>query len=559
MNVSTPFTAVLCTLLIGAMTPQVSEAQTIDDVLRFSISQPLGTARSQGLGGAMTAVGADYASASINPAGLGLYRGSELQFTGGLNAVRTESTLFGEEEPGYRFNATLPSASLVLSKRWADRKSGFKGITFGMGLNQVNNFSRRVEAQGFNPNNSISTVFAGQANGFFPDQLDGFFVGGLPDPTAPFAQGFNTFTSWDLSGDGTDDFFEGIVNPNYEAAAVGDSTQYVGAFQNGGIAQDYLLQERGRHNEWNFSVAGNYNDRVFVGVGLTVAEVFYDREWSLIETDINNLYNEDPLSAPVQTNTSYANSLEVIDNLRTTGTGIGANFGLLFQPLDEFRLGLSVQTPRILFLKDQFITTMLFTDDDGFTAQTQSAEGFFDDYAIITPVRANLGATIIVGKRGLLTADFELTDYRTAGVRTNFNDPGYDDYVDGLNEFIDDNLALAYALRLGGELKLSNFYLRVGGSYYTAPWDDDLVATTEGLPSGGLQSVTTQRISYGGGIGYRGKRIFADVSFTQSRSEDVIGMYSASASSGLPDEVQLVPNITRNHAVLTVGLKFGGN
>ena len=51
------------------------------DVQRFSERQIIGTARYVGMGGAMTAIGGDPSAVLDNPAGLGLYRRSEIALT----------------------------------------------------------------------------------------------------------------------------------------------------------------------------------------------------------------------------------------------------------------------------------------------------------------------------------------------------------------------------------------------------------------------------------------------------------------------------------------------
>ena len=56
------------------------------DVQRFAERTPTGTARYVGMGGAMTAIGGDPSAAMDNPAGLGLYRRSEI-------SVSVEGTL----------------------------------------------------------------------------------------------------------------------------------------------------------------------------------------------------------------------------------------------------------------------------------------------------------------------------------------------------------------------------------------------------------------------------------------------------------------------------------
>ena len=48
-------------------------AQTVDDALRYSQNTYDITARSTGMGSSFGAMGGDFASASINPAGIGVY------------------------------------------------------------------------------------------------------------------------------------------------------------------------------------------------------------------------------------------------------------------------------------------------------------------------------------------------------------------------------------------------------------------------------------------------------------------------------------------------------
>jgi hypothetical protein len=66
--------------IIGIACIQAS-AQNQVDALRYSQIYPGGTARSTAMGGAFGALGGDFYSASLNPAGLGVYRSSEFTFT----------------------------------------------------------------------------------------------------------------------------------------------------------------------------------------------------------------------------------------------------------------------------------------------------------------------------------------------------------------------------------------------------------------------------------------------------------------------------------------------
>ena len=79
-------------------------AQGEIDALRFSQSSIYGTGRSLGLGGAASAMGADLSAASLNPAGLGLYRQGEMVFTPSLRLINTNADFLGESSQASRSN-----------------------------------------------------------------------------------------------------------------------------------------------------------------------------------------------------------------------------------------------------------------------------------------------------------------------------------------------------------------------------------------------------------------------------------------------------------------------
>ena len=54
-----------------------------------------GTARSGGMGNAFGALGGDFTSVSINPAGLGVYRSGELSITPTFGQTKIESSYLG--------------------------------------------------------------------------------------------------------------------------------------------------------------------------------------------------------------------------------------------------------------------------------------------------------------------------------------------------------------------------------------------------------------------------------------------------------------------------------
>ena len=80
-------------LLVSAslLSSGVVFAQGELDAYRYSQTELNGTARYLGMGGAFGALGGDISSMSSNPAGLGIYRSSEIVTTLSLSSIKAKS------------------------------------------------------------------------------------------------------------------------------------------------------------------------------------------------------------------------------------------------------------------------------------------------------------------------------------------------------------------------------------------------------------------------------------------------------------------------------------
>ncbi|MDR3180388.1 MAG: hypothetical protein LBT61_00465, partial [Prevotellaceae bacterium] len=78
---------------MGALS--AATAQGAWDGLILSQTQYEGTARFTAMGGAFAALGGDFTTLSINPAGIGIYRNSELTFSLALNHGNTDANYLG--------------------------------------------------------------------------------------------------------------------------------------------------------------------------------------------------------------------------------------------------------------------------------------------------------------------------------------------------------------------------------------------------------------------------------------------------------------------------------
>ena len=87
--------------LVLLLVAGIVNAQSYNDLgLLYSRSGISGTARSVGSASAYGSVGADLGSISINPAGLGLYRSTDISFTPGLFINKNKADFDGTTTVG---------------------------------------------------------------------------------------------------------------------------------------------------------------------------------------------------------------------------------------------------------------------------------------------------------------------------------------------------------------------------------------------------------------------------------------------------------------------------
>ncbi|MDE6629404.1 MAG: hypothetical protein K2K36_08560, partial [Muribaculaceae bacterium] len=78
--------------MAAALLPAGMMAQSAVDAYNLSQTELRGTARFMSMAGAFTALGGDLSTLNQNPAGIGIYRGSEIGFTLDINMLNTKSS-----------------------------------------------------------------------------------------------------------------------------------------------------------------------------------------------------------------------------------------------------------------------------------------------------------------------------------------------------------------------------------------------------------------------------------------------------------------------------------
>ena len=143
------------------------------DIYNISSVYYQGTAKSAAMGNAMGAVGQDFSSISINPAGLGLFRKPTFTFTPSLLTSYTNSQYYGNTEYDTKTNISVNNIGYVGSN-----DSQRYTINWAFGMNKTNNFNNSIFVDGYNPNNSLIDAYFAEiiANDIYNEQqLEKYF------------------------------------------------------------------------------------------------------------------------------------------------------------------------------------------------------------------------------------------------------------------------------------------------------------------------------------------------------------------------------------------------
>ena len=525
-------------LFVGLAIP--SQAQTELEALLYSRTTATGSARSQGMAGAFSAVGADMTAATLNPAGLGLYRRSEFTITPAFRINSSDGNYLNGNNSVSESNFGVNGFSLSFynpryrgyGRDAREVEKGLKSFTFSFGYNQKENFSRKSRVSGFNEFSSITDVLAERAQGTPTND----FVNGFGDPFAVLG--------WDAFA----------INP-----FLGEDDQYFPSVVDGDVQQTLELDESGRINEWFISLAGNVSDKFYIGATIGIRSLRFERNLALIEEDINDIHN-DFFDDPNEGVLFPMNRLEYINNFTTEGSGVNGQLGVIVRPSDALRIGLSVQSPTYYSLVDFFDDndtqlTHDFTVDvpsgKDTTAFASLGSGEFS-YQLNTPFRATLGAMYLLGKKGFISADIELTDYSNSRFESDLpvTDPNFYAY-DIENRNINELFDMAINYRLGAEFRFDALRVRGGAALFSSGLTDAAKEYQNGELA--IESIDNNRMLYSLGLGFRQPKYFLDVSWVYLVQDDKLNPYSGSSSVFSPTLVLDKKNST---VAVTLGLNF---
>ena len=107
-------------------------SQDISDALRYSQENLLGTARFSAMSGAFGALGGDFSSVTVNPAGSAIFLTNQVALTTSSYGVNNKSNYFGSRDVENSITADINQLGAVFVFKNTDRNSEWSKFSFAL-------------------------------------------------------------------------------------------------------------------------------------------------------------------------------------------------------------------------------------------------------------------------------------------------------------------------------------------------------------------------------------------------------------------------------------------
>ena len=352
-------------LLILLLAYSLSPIAYSQDVQRFAERSTIGTARYVGMGGAMTAIGGDPSAAMVNPAGLGLYRRSEISVS--IDETIDNTQQVGSNDTYQRTRFAAPQISAIWAWGNSQKQRGLVYNNFMFSHNRLATFNRDI-------------VVKGAGMGMVPT------ICNITNDEGGVSEEFLVNKPWDdveigwLSILGYEAYLIDPDGKNKWKPAV-DFTDVT----DGSLS----ISETGTSDQYTLSWAGNISNQWYIGIGLNIPTITYTKHTSLREENKQN-----------------SSSAELKSMFHVSGVGVSGSFGLIYRPIQALRIGASLQTPTILSLSRQS-TGDMYSTIAGQKYEVLTPESGVMDIDIASPLRTSVSVAGQMGKIGLIAVQYD--------------------------------------------------------------------------------------------------------------------------------------------------------
>ena len=484
-------------ILMMSLFSTVVSAQNDIDAIRYSQTTFGGTARTKAMAGAFGALGADGSCMGINPAGIGLYKKGDYNFSFGMIFNNTDAThndnLHSVSKTNLNFNG------LTLVGAWDEKLNKDNHHAFGVNCSQTANFNRNVIIEGSSNHKSITKDMMAASANTSVTNLEASFAG----------LGYETYAIDTINGPLN---YYSFVNTKFNTK------------------QSKSIEETGRINDWNINYAYGYKDKLYLGASLGIASVNYNYSGLYKEDDNNDSMRitksgntiSDTYDYPVHYYTDGAGgplfggfkSLSYKESFKTTGTGYNLKLGVIYRATDYLRLGAGFVSSTVYNLTDTYIYSMQTNFDNGISqySENPNSPGGTYRYKVYSPMKLTASIAYLYKKYGAINLDYDYINYSKASLKESSTSLTTGVF-NGVNNVIRSKYNATSNLRIGAEINIKPLFIRVGYAVYGSPFGDKF-------------SGDFVKTYYTGGVGFRRNKLYVDIAFTRSTKNEIYYMYN---------------------------------
>jgi len=405
-------------------------AQNSNDAFRLSEPGIFSSAKSLGMGNALSTVGNDFSSIFLNPAGLGLFQNSEISFSAYNNNFSNDALYYGTSKKN-SMDATNFSQIGIVYKMPVTRGS----MVFAIGYNRIKDFNRIVEFTGFNFNNNSMIQ--------------------------------------DLTSKRSDFAYEAGVS--YPVNSTTDATIFEGNLQQEGKTTD-----EGGINNWSIAFATELQKNLFIGGTINIISGRFERNREYYESDPYGYYSS-TLTDPSDANTIGFSLFSYYDSIIWDISGWNMQLGFIYKLKDKVSLGASIAFPKRYNIKEDY-TLSSYGDFQNITYESSVGTSSYE-YTVLTPYEFSFGGSYNAGKF-LVSADFKYIDY----TQMEFTDGLTSLERSEINSSIKDNYRSVINYNFGAEYTVADLglKLRAGFMMVKSPYEGDAAEYDKKFITGGL-------------------------------------------------------------------------
>lgn len=524
-------------------------AQSEMEAYKLSQNDLSGTARYLGMGGAFGALGGDISAMSTNPAGLGIYRSSEIVTTVSLSSVKAKTDWLGTKMDQNHTKFSFDNIGYV-GYFPTGNEEGLVSWNVGFAYNKVKNFNRQYKMGRGEGGYSLSDYMAAVTN-----------RSGVTGNDLAITESYDPFLTqnW-LSVLGYEVYMINSDNPSKGGnfySSFGEKGAD-GQWHNWPVQQaDMTVNEKGSIDKYDFSFATNISNTLFLGATFSVSDLSYH---------LSSTYDEDFGFAE---GASFSDYLFLDNYVTLDGTGYSFNLGAIVRPVDFLRFGVAYNSPTWYKMTTYYSAEAGTYISDFFAGQPghenpnldafkATPERAYYEYKYRTPDKWIFSAAAIIGQTALISVDYELRNYKSMRLYE------WDGVEMADNQFIKDDFKLGGMLKAGAEVKVTpQFAVRIGGAWQNSPAKDHLKDGQVQVLTPGTETAYTVDLHtnyFTVGLGYRfTPNFYADLACVYKMQKENVYPFSNVFDDNGEAVVSSIPatlktNTTR--VAFTLGYKF---